>query len=146
MTTEEYNKNYTIDEIQNVLNDMRDCIADKRRTFLCGEDREKNAQFDLKFQLKQSDKDKILLRLNVMDFVGALKSRNEKHENEVLYVFVPKEKLRNYNDKLIEIEIYIKFSISGTNKKMQTIVISLHELEHPVEYAFRNNESEKKEG
>ena len=113
----EYNQNYTIEEIQKVLSTMQVCVQQKRRTFLFGESRKKNDEFVRKYQLRSNDIDKILLHLDVMDFVGTLESTNEKHQKELLYVFAPTEKLRNIKDKVVEIEIYIKFVFQNNNEK-----------------------------
>lgn len=134
-----YNQNYTIEEINQVLGVLTKCVKEKNRVILTGsENRDKNTQFILEYQLGTNDIDNILLRLTAEDFCGTLKSEDEKHQGQLLYVFVPEETLNNKNGKSVKVEIYIKFSIEGSKNTPQTVVISLHELEYPITYAFKN--------
>lgn len=134
---DKYNQNYTVEEIQDVIAEIAYCVNKNKIQLLLGETRQKNVEFMQQYQLNTSDLKSILLRLKYEDFCGTLESENENHINDILYVFVPQEKLHDIHGKLVQVSVYIKLIFQGKPSDQNTIIISFHELEYPITYAFK---------
>ena len=135
MLPESASQDYTIDEIQDVINIVRACVDRKAVSY--PPDRDKTFSFAAQYQLNTNLLNKILLHLTVEDFCYTLVSRNTYKNGTLLYVFSPTENLTNLHGKKVSVELYIKLDVMGKCKDKTTVVVSMHELEFPIEHAFR---------
>ena len=136
--SQHYNQNYTREEIEIILNKIKDCVKDNQYTIAINPNRAENIDFINEYRLDEKKRKEILLSIEVNDFCHSLNNINPGFEHEVLYVFCPQ---RNLYDVLGEeelVDIYIKFNIIEykTNKK-RVITISFHKRNKAIEYLFR---------
>lgn len=78
-----------------------------------------------------------LKNLRVEDFCYSLVSTNIQHLGSLLYVFAPQVDLFNIDSDVENVSIYIKIEICETSTGRRTVAVSFHEIERPIEYAFR---------
>ena len=94
----------------------------------------KNDAFIKKYELSQSEIKAILLSITVEDFCYTM--LDDQNLTEVLYVFALEKLLWNPEvDEDEQVLIYIKTCYK--NETGFTVVVSFHEAEYTVEYAFR---------
>jgi len=102
------------------------------------ENRKKNLNFIAEYGIRSSRIVDILLELRLEDF--AYQTRNTKigYEEEILYIFAPNVKLYPAGDDAArDVVVYIKINIIEKSVDDYVIVISFHEAEHEIEYAYK---------
>ena len=130
-----YNLNYTKESVSTILENIKDCVRNKRYIISLNEKRGENIDFIERHELDTEEIEMILLDIDVDDFCHSLKNKKRGRENETLYVFIPRVPLREDNVER-EVNIYTKFNpVSGPDGSM-VIVISFHEANKPFRYLF----------
>ena len=132
-----YNQNYTEQEIDEILDKVKNCVYNNRYTISLNENRQENIDFINEYNIYSNKQKKILLQLKVEDFCHSLQNTKPGYEYEVLYVFVPQVNLFNAEGVEEKVDIYIKINIIDMSNGSRTIVISFHKRNKAITYLFR---------
>lgn len=132
-----YNQNYTYEDIQAVLEQIKQCVSSGRYTISQNENRRENISFINEYNIRSSKQKQILMEIQVEDFCHSLQNTKPGYEYEVLYVFVPQVTLFNALDEEETVDIYTKFNILDLPTGKRTVVISFHKRNRPIDYLFR---------
>lgn len=132
-----YNQNYSKQEIDEILDKVKNCVYKNRYTISLNENRQENIDFINEYNIYSNKQKKILLQLKVEDFCHSLQNTKPGYEYEVLYVFVPQVKLFNAEGVEEKVDIYIKINIIDMSNGSRTIVISFHKRNKAITYLFR---------
>jgi len=132
-----YNQNYTKQEIDEILDKVKNCVYNNRYTISLNENRQENIDFINEYNIYSNKQKKILLQLKVEDFCHSLQNTKPGYEYEVLYVFVPQVNLFNAEGVKEKVDIYIKINIIDMSNGSRTIVISFHKRNKAINYLFR---------
>lgn len=132
-----YNQNYTKQEIDEILDKVKNCVYNNRYTISLNENRQENIDFINEYNIYSNKQKKILLQLKVEDFCHSLQNTKPGYEYEVLYVFVPQVNLFNAEGVEEKVDIYIKINIIDMFNGSRTIVISFHKRNKAITYLFR---------
>jgi hypothetical protein len=132
-----YNQNYTKQEIDEILDKVKNCVYNNRYTISLNENRQENIDFINEYNIYSNKQKKILLQLEVEDFCHSLQNTKPGYEYEVLYVFVPQVNLFNAEGVEEKVDIYIKINIIDMSNGSRTIVISFHKRNKAITYLFR---------
>jgi len=136
--TSYYNQQYTRDEIDSILDIIRNCIIEKKYTISMNPKRQENIDFRDEYNITSSRVEQILLQITVDDFCHSLQNKHKGFEHEVLYVFAPHVELHNVLGNKEVLCIYVKFNIITQADDKFVIVISFHKLNKNIKYAFCN--------
>ena len=131
-----YNQGLSKDDVECYLRKMRKCVESGSFTIALGRSREKNRQFIADYNLDDKKIRNILLDIKTDDFCHTLNNTKPGYEHEVLYVFAPKKDLIDAGGEKNSVTIYTKFNLITINDGSTLAVISLHEAERNIEYAF----------
>ena len=101
-----YNQNYTKQEIDEILDKVKNCVYNNRYTISLNENRQENIDFINEYNIYSNKQKKILLQLKVEDFCHSLQNTKPGYEYEVLYVFVPQVNLFNAEGVEEKVDIY----------------------------------------
>ena len=132
-----YNQNYSEQEIDEILDKVKNCVYNNRYTISLNENRQENIDFINEYNIYSNKQKKILLQLKVEDFCHSLQNTKPGYEYEVLYVFVPQVNLFNAEGVEEKVDIYIKINIIDMSNGSRTIVISFHKRNKAITYLFR---------
>ena len=88
--------------------------------------RDKNFLFMYLYNITEKSIKEILLSLEINDYYNRFKSDNEKHKDELLYVWSPTRMLVDQNGEEREIKMYIKTYVDKKNNYV--VVISFHKF------------------
>ena len=136
--SEHYNQNYTREEVQVILNKIKDCINDNQYIISQNQNRAENVQFINEYRLDEKKRKEILLSIEVDDFCHSLNNTNPGYEHEVLYVFCPQINLFDIFGVEEFVDIYTKFNIIEYKiDKKRVVTISFHKRNKPIAYLFR---------
>ena len=136
--SEHYNQNYTREEVQVILNKIKDCINDNQYIISQNQNRAENVQFINEYRLHEKKRKEILLSIEVDDFCHSLNNTNPGYEHEVLYVFCPQRNLFDIFGEEEFVDIYTKFNIIEYKiDKKRVVTISFHKRNKPIAYLFR---------
>lgn len=136
--SEHYNQNYTREEVQDILNKIKDCINDNQYIISQNQNRAENVQFINEYRLYEKKRKEILLSIEVDDFCHSLNNTNPGYEHEVLYVFCPQRNLFDIFGEEEFVDIYTKFNIIEYKiDKKRVVTISFHKRNKPIAYLFR---------
>lgn len=136
--SEHYNQNYTREEVQDILNKIKDCINDNQYIISQNQNRAENVQFINEYRLDEKKRKEILLSIEVDDFCHSLNNTNPGYEHEVLYVFCPQRNLFDIFGEEEFVDIYTKFNIIEYKiDKKRVVTISFHKRNKPIAYLFR---------
>ena len=136
--SEHYNQNYTREEVQVILNKIKDCINDNQYIISQNQNRAENVQFINEYRLDEKKRKEILLSIEVDDFCHSLNNTNPGYEHEVLYVFCPQRNLFDIFGEEESVDIYTKFNIIEYKiDKKRVVTISFHKRNKPIDYLFR---------
>lgn len=130
-----YNQDYTELAIHELLNEIKQCVRRGNFIISSGEKRKENQSTIRNYRIDEEKQIDILLGIEVNDFCHSLQNIKEQYSHEVLYVFCPLVIVYDISDEEIEIDLYIKFNLIERNDKL--IVISFHERNKPIDYAFK---------
>ena len=135
---EHYNQNYTREEVEVILNKIKDCINDNQYIISQNQNRAENVQFITEYRLDEKKRKEILLSIEVDDFCHSLNNTNPGYEHEVLYVFCPQRNLFDIFGEEEFVDIYTKFNIIEYKiDKKRVVTISFHKRNKPIAYLFR---------
>lgn len=132
-----YNQNYTKEEIDVILEKIKNCVGNNKYTIALNENRQENIDFINEYNIRSNKQKSILLQLRTEDFCHTLQNTKIGYEYEVLYVFVPQIKLFNADDEEEMVDVYTKFNIIDMPSGSRTVVISFHKRNKPIDYLFR---------
>lgn len=136
--SEHYNQNYTREEVEVILNKIKDCINDNQYIISQNQNRAENVQFITEYRLDEKKRKEILLSIEVDDFCHSLNNTNPGYEHEVLYVFCPQRNLFDIFGEEEFVDIYTKFNIIEYKiDKKRVVTISFHKRNKPIAYLFR---------
>lgn len=136
--SEHYNQNYTREEVEVILNKIKDCINDNQYIISQNQNRAENVQFITEYRLDEKKRKEILLSIEVDDFCHSLNNINPGYEHEVLYVFCPQRNLFDIFGEEEFVDIYTKFNIIEYKiDKKRVVTISFHKRNKPIDYLFR---------
>lgn len=131
-----YNQNYTKKEIDEILSIIKECVKNEEYTISLNSNRQDNINFINEYNIRSDKQKSILMKIEANDFCHSLKNLNPRYSDEILYVFVPKEKLFNAGGHEDSVRIYTKFNIIKTNNSKKTVIVSFHKANKQVEYLF----------
>ena len=109
--SQHYNQNHSREEIETVLNEIKNCVSSGKYIIFQNDKRQENIDFINEYNIRTEKQKSILMQIKVEDFCHTLQNTNIGFEYEVLYVFVPQVKLYNSDGDLETIDIYTKFNI-----------------------------------
>ena len=132
-----YNQNYTKEEIDVILEKIKNCVGNNKYTIALNENRQENIDFINEYNIRSNKQKSILLQLRTEDFCHTLQNTKIGYEYEVLYVFVPQIKLFNADGEEEMVDVYTKFNIIDMPSGSKTVVISFHKRNKPIAYLFR---------
>lgn len=137
MANPNYNQNYTREQIESVLAEIKQCIENKNFQICMNENRQENIDFINEYNIYPKKRNEILMNLSVDDFCHTLKNTKIGYEHEILYVFVPQVELFNASGEQENVDIYTKFNVISRPNGNTTVVISFHKRNKPIDYLFR---------
>ena len=132
-----YNQQYTKEQIQQVLEIIKDCIRNDQFVIERNENRLENIRFIQNYNLSSAKQKDILLGIVTEDFCHSLRNKKPGYEHETLYVFCPQVYLYNIDSEKEFVDVYIKFNILDYEKDKRVIIISLHKLNRSIGYLFK---------
>lgn len=132
-----YNQNYTSEQIDVILDKIKDCVVNNKYTIALNENRQENIDFINEYNIRNDKQKSILLQLRTEDFCHTLQNTKMGFEFEVLYVFVPQVQLFNADGEEQTVDIYTKFNVIDMSNGNRTVVISFHKPNKPIDYLFR---------
>lgn len=132
-----YNQNYTREQIDAILDKIKDCVANSRFTISKNEHRQENIDFINEYNLRSERQTSILLQIKTEDFCHSLQNVNPGFEHEILYVFVPQVQLFKADGEEETVDVYTKFNVIDMPNGNRTVVISFHKKNKPIDYLFR---------
>ncbi len=135
--SQHYNRNYTWEQVTNILAKIHECIKEGRFYISKNENRKENLDFITEYNLSSRRQREILLKIKVEDFCHSLKNTKAGYEREILYVFCPQVRLYSLDDIEEEVDIYTKFNLIVKESGKRVVVISLHKRNKPIDYLFR---------
>lgn len=121
------------EEIASYLNEVKALISLDNYNIEFNDNRKKNQDLFIKYVIDENRAKKILLDLDVMDFVEILDNDNPLYKDEKLYVFGKNiQALERYGSNDINLLLYIKM-----NKLDEyVIIVSFHETSK-INYYFK---------
>jgi len=134
---EHYNQEYTQEEINIILQKIKDCVDNDKYAISQNDNRKENIQFIQDYNLNSSKQKEILLGIEVPDFCHSLKNINPRFQHEILYVFCPQRMLFNVLGEEEFVDIYTKFNIIEYSDNKRVIAVSFHKRNKPIDYLFR---------
>lgn len=132
-----YNQNHTRFEIEVLLNKIKHCAVNNHYLIAQNEHRLENIAFINEYHICAERQKSLLALLRPEDFCYSIQNQKSGHEDEILYVFVPKIRLYNNRWEPEELDLYLKFNMLHMKNHNQLIIISFHKLNKPIEYLFR---------
>ena len=132
-----YNQNYTKEEIDVILEKIKNCVGNNKYTIALNENRQENIDFINEYNIRSNKQKSILLQLRTEDFCHTLQNTKIGYEYEVLYIFAPQIKLFNADGEEEIVDVYTKFNIIDMPSGSRTVVISFHKRNKPIAYLFR---------
>lgn len=133
----DYNRDYTIDEIGETLSIIKTCVSNDNYTVSLNENRLENIDFINTYNLTPAKRKRILLGLEVEDFCYSLNNSKPGFEDEILYVFAPIVTLFEADGAEGLVSMYLKFNIINNSKGGFIVVVSFHGLNYPIDYVFK---------
>ena len=118
--------------VELVLVQVRECVEADSYVVLS---REKNSDFISEYALTKQRQKGILLAMTVDDYCGSEASRN--YSGRYVHTFCPNVPLLAVDGHSETVDVYVKLEVESYDGGKQTVVISFHKPEHPMEYAFR---------
>lgn len=132
-----YNQNYTKEEIEEVLEKIKECVSLGKYTISQNDKRQENIDFINEYNIRSDKQKSILMQIKVSDFCHTLQNTNPGYEYEILYVFVPQVELFNADSEAEIVDVYTKFNVIDLPTGNRTVVISFHKRNKPIDYPFR---------
>lgn len=137
MENKHYNQNYTREQIDKILDKIKNCVRNNKYMVSLNEKRKENIEFINEYNIRSKKLKNILLHLTTEDFCHTLQNTKVGYDYEILYVFVPRVRLFNVEGKEETVDVYTKFNVLDTPNGSRTVVISFHKRNKPIDYRFR---------
>lgn len=129
-------KDYTEDQIKNLIDIIRDCVRENRYTISLEENKLENIQFIEEYNINEKKRVNILFGLYYKDFCYGLQNLKDGIKQNNLYVFCVQRELHNIYDKTELVDIYLKFNIICNEVKEYSTVVTMHKRNKPITYLF----------
>lgn len=133
-----YLKNFSREEISDILKTIQTCVKKDNYVISRNDNRKENIGFFDKYSLTAAKIKAIILNIEIYDFCYGLHNEHAGFEHEILYVFCPQIEL-SYGDIVDMIDIYSKFNIIDGER---VVVISFHKRNYPINYLFKQTDDE----
>lgn len=130
-------RNYSEDQIKNLVDIIKDCTRENRYTISFEENKLENVQFIEEYNINEKKRINILFDLDYKDFCYGLQNMRDGVEQNNLYVFCSQKQLYNIEGKKELVDIYLKFSIMCNEAEEYRALVSLHKRNKPIIYLFR---------
>jgi len=132
-----YNVNYSRRQVDNIIEEIHKSVNNNKYIISLNSNRKENIGFIDEYNIRKNKQDEILLGICTDDFCGSVKNIKKRFENETLFIFVPIVNLYDASGEICKVEIYTKFNIINQGNDDQTIVISFHKKNKPIDYLFK---------
>ena len=134
MSVQEYSKQ----EIEDVLEQIKLLISTDRFVISTGENRRKNDEFADEFNLDIRKRKNLILKIKVHDFCDCVQSPNVYKNHDDYFIFGPRFTLEDFLGDEREVQVCAKFVLATSRTSgLKTIVVSFHEAERPLSYYFQ---------
>lgn len=132
-----YKINYSRYQVDEIIRKIKNCVINNKYIISVNKNRKENTDFINEYNIRKNKQKKILLDICADDFCGSVQNIKKGYEYETLFVFVPVVNMYDAFGNSEKIEIYTKFNIINQGKENQTIVISFHKKNKPIDYVFK---------
>ena len=130
-------KEYSKEQIENLIEIIRDCVRENRYTISLEDNKLENIQFIEEYNINEKKRINILFDLDYKDFCYGLQNLKNGVEQNNLYVFCIQKELYNIEDKKELVDIYFKFNIICNEEEEYNTLVSLHKRNKPITYVFK---------
>ena len=130
-------KEYSKEQIENLIEIIRDCVRENRYTISLEDNKLENIQFIEEYNINEKKRVNILFDLDYKDFCYGLQNLKNGVEQNNLYVFCIQKELYNIEDKKELVDIYFKFNIICNEAEEYNTLVSLHKRNKPITYVFK---------
>jgi len=130
-------KEYSKEQIKNLIEIIRDCVRENRYTISLEDNKLENIQFIEEYNINEKKRVHILFDLDYKDFCYGLQNLKDGVEQNNLYVFCVQRELYNIEDKKELVDIYFKFNIICNETEEYNTLVSLHKRNKPITYVFK---------
>ncbi len=130
-------KEYSKEQIKNLIEIIRDCVRENRYTISLEDNKLENIQFIEEYNINEKKRVNILFDLDYKDFCYGLQNLKDGVEQNNLYVFCLQRELYNIEDKKELVDIYFKFNIIYNEAEEYNTLVSLHKRNKPITYVFK---------
>jgi hypothetical protein len=130
-------RNYSENQIVNLIDIIKDCVRENRYTMSFEESKLESVQFIEEYNINEKRRINILFNLDYKDFCYGLQNMKDGAEQNNLYIFCPQQELYNIKGEKEMVDIYLKFSIMCNETEEYRILVSLHKRSKPITYLFR---------
>ena len=127
-----HNTNYTKDEVQEIIDIIRECVSNGMYSISLNANRNENRNLIAEYNITPERRKKILMGMEVEDFCYSVQNEHPAFSHEILYVFSPQVLLRDISDEEVIVDIYVKINILENNERI--IVVSFHKRNYDIEY------------
>lgn len=130
-------KDYTEEQIKNLVEIIKDCVRENRYTISLEDNRMENIQFIEEYNLIEKKRIDILFNLDYRDFCYGLQNLKDGSQQNNLYIFCVERELYSIEDKKEKVDIYLKFNIVCNENDEYRLLVSLHKRNKPITYVFK---------
>ena len=129
---------YSKEDIERIVQRIAFAVNRNDYTVETNENRQKNNDFRDKYGIKSEWLKNALLDLRVDDFSATVQNVKPGYEDEKLYIFGPKYQLYQAGEESAEeVVAYVKVNIIERSIDDYVVVVSFHEAEQAMDYAFK---------
>lgn len=130
-------KDYSEEQIKNLVDIIRDCVRENRYTISLEDNKLENTQFIEEYNINEKKRIDILFYLDYKDFCYGLQNLKDGVEQNDLYVFCIQRELYNFDDKKELVDIYLKFNVICNEAEEYKMLVSFHKRNKPSTYLFK---------
>lgn len=130
---------HTSSTISGYIEKIKHLVEADQFTISSGKNRKENSEFLEKYHLDFSKITEVIKSLTIYDFCYVTQNKNAGFEHEYLYVFCKACEL-DYWGEINTIDVYMKFNLIQKKNNEFVFVVSFHERNKPIEYAFSKND------
>jgi hypothetical protein len=134
-------KDYTEEQIKNLVEIIKDCIRENKYTISLEENKIENIQFLEEYNINEKKRIDILFNIEYKDFCYGLQNLKDGVELNDLYIFCVVRQLYDLEDKKDKIDIYLKFNVLCDENQEYRLLVSLHKRNKPITYLFKSVKS-----
>ncbi|EKQ58235.1 MULTISPECIES: hypothetical protein [unclassified Clostridium] len=130
-------KDYTENQIKNLIDIIKDCVQENAYTISLDENKLENIQFIEEYNINENKRINILYNLDYTNFCYGLQNMKDGIERNNLYVFCIQKELYNIEDKKELVDIYLKFNVICNDLGQYRTLVSMHKRNKPITYLFK---------